>query len=175
MFFYGVNYSTGNRGQELQGFITGTGGNADGKGIGNTASAQLFSQTITHTLTYTKEFNDISLTALGGYEYYSTKYKSQSASVYQFDYNLSLANAIPVHYYDNMQDGKQANLTTSSSNDPTTELQSYFGRIQLGYGEVNILLQLLSVQMVQPNLVKIIVMASSLPFQENGISVTRIS
>ena len=133
MFFYGVNYSTGNRGQELQGFITGTGGNADGKGLANTASAQLFSQTITHTLTYTKDFNNISLTALGGYEYYSTKYKTQSASVYQFDYNLDLDNEIPVHYYDNMQDGKQANLTTSSSKDPTTELQSYFGRVQLGY------------------------------------------
>jgi hypothetical protein len=35
-FFYGVNYSTGERGQELQGFITGTGGNADGKGLANT-------------------------------------------------------------------------------------------------------------------------------------------
>ncbi len=133
LFFYGVNYSTGNRGQELQGFITGTGGNADGKGLANVGSAQLFSQTITHTLTYTKAFNDFNLTALGGYEYYSTSYKTQTTGVYQFDYNLSLDNFIPIHYYDNMQDGKQSNLTTSSNNDPTTDLQSYFARVQLSY------------------------------------------
>ena len=133
MLFYGVNYSTGNRGQEIQGWISGTGGNADGKGIANTASAQLFSQTLTHTLTYNKTINDFNLTALAGYEYYTTAYKGQSASVYQFDYNLNTANLIPIHYYDNMQDGKQSNLTTSSSNDPTSELQSYFSRVQLGY------------------------------------------
>ncbi|MFT4156192.1 SusC/RagA family TonB-linked outer membrane protein [Parafilimonas sp.] len=133
MFFYGVNYSSGTRGQELQGYITGTGGNADGAGLANTASAQLFSQTITHTLTFTKDFNDVSLTALAGYEYYATKYKWQASSVYQFDYNLDITDLVPIHYYDNMQDGEQANLTTSSSNDPTTELQSYFGRVQLGY------------------------------------------
>ena len=132
-FFYGMNYSTGTRGQELQGYIASTGGNADGKGLANTGSAQLFSQTITHTLTYTKQFNDVSLIALAGYEYYTTSYKSQSTSVYQFDYNLNLNNIVPIHYYDNMQDGKQSNLTTSSSIDPTTELQSYFGRVILGY------------------------------------------
>jgi iron complex outermembrane receptor protein len=32
-----------------------------------------------------------------------------------------------------MQDGKQANLTTSSSNDPTVDVQSYFTRVQLNY------------------------------------------
>ena len=57
MLFYGVNYSTGNRGQEMLGFISGTGGNADGKGLGSVANAQLFSQTITHTLTYSHTFN----------------------------------------------------------------------------------------------------------------------
>jgi iron complex outermembrane receptor protein len=93
----------------------------------------LFSQTITHTLTYSKQFDNLSLTALAGYEYYSTSYKSQSASVYQFDYNLDLTKLTPIHYYDNMQDGKQSNLTTTSSKDPTSELQSYFGRVILSY------------------------------------------
>src|SRR5262249_5029520 len=111
----------------------GTGGNADGKGLAQIGSAQLFSQTLTHTLTYTKTFGDLSLTALAGYEYYQTKFKSQNTSDYQFNYNLNLNNLTPIHYYDNMQDGKQANLLTSTSNDPTTELQSYFTRVQLSF------------------------------------------
>ena len=135
MFFYGVNYSTGNRSQELQGYITGTGGNADGKGLAQIGSAQLFSQTLTHTLTFTKSFNDFSLTALAGYEYYQTKYKSQNTGTYDFNYNLNLNNLTPIHYYDNLQDGKQANLFTNTYNDPTTELQSYFTRVQLSYGD----------------------------------------
>ncbi len=133
MMFYGLNYSSGVRGQEIQGWISGTGGNADGKGLAQTGNAQLFSQTITHTLTYNHSFNDLTLTALGGYEYYSTSYESQNASVYQFDYNLNTANLIPIHYYNNMQDGKQSNLTSGSSKDPTSELQSYFSRVQLSF------------------------------------------
>jgi len=130
---YGTNTSTGTRGMEIQGWITGTGGNADGKGLATTGDARLFSQTLSHTLTYNHKFNDLNLTALAGYEYGSTSYKTQNTSVYDFNYNLKTTNLIPVHYYDNMQDGKRANLTTSSSNDPSVELQSYFGRVQLNY------------------------------------------
>lgn len=132
-FFYGANYSKGNRGNELQGWITGTSSNSDGKGSANVGTAELFSQTLTHTLTFNKSFSEVDFTALAGYEYYSTSYKSQTTSVYDFNYNLNLANLIPVHYYDNMQDGKQSNLTTSSNIDPTNELQSYFARVQLSY------------------------------------------
>ncbi len=132
-FFYGVNYSSGNRKNELQGWITGTGGNADGKGLANVGSAELFSQTITHTLNYTKQFNAVNFTGLVGYEYWTTSYKSSSTGVYQFNYNLNVNNLIPVHYYDNMQDGKQGNLSTSSSHDPAVDIQSYFARVQANY------------------------------------------
>ena len=130
---YGANYGTGNRGAELQGWITGTGGNADGKGAAVVGNDQLFSENLTHTLTYNHKFNDLAFTALGGYEYYTTHFKAQGANTYQFDYNLKLSNLVPIHYYDNIQDGKQANLTAFSSNDPAVDIQSYFARVQFNY------------------------------------------
>ncbi len=130
---YGANQSTGVRNMELQGWITGTGGNADGKGEATVGNVELFSQTLSHTLTYTKSFSNLNFTALAGYEYGATSYKTKFTSVYGFNYNLKTSSLIPVHYYDNMQDGARANLTTSSSNDPAVELQSYFGRVQFNY------------------------------------------
>jgi TonB-linked SusC/RagA family outer membrane protein len=130
---YGANESIGERYNELQGWITGTGGNADGKGQATVGSSLLFSQTLSHTLTYSKQFSSFHFTGLAGYEYGSTSYKTKYTSVYGFNYNLKSNNLIPVHYYDNMQDGARANLTTSSSYDPSVELQSYFARVQLNY------------------------------------------
>lgn len=132
-FLYGVNSSTGLRDLELQGWITGTGGNADGKGLAAVGNVKLFSQTITHTLTFNKSFNDLNFTALAGYEYWTTSYRSKFSSVYDFDYNLNVNNLVPTHYYDNMQDGKQSNLATFSSNDPAVDIQSYFTRLQFNY------------------------------------------
>ena len=140
-FLYGANYSTGTRKNELLGWVSGTGGNnvPDATtGLGGEAAVggtQLFSQTLTHTLTYTKSFNDLNFVALGGYEYYTTSYKTQFTSTYGFDYNNNLSHLLPIHLYDNMQDGLQKNLTTNSSNDPTADLQSYFARVQFNYKE----------------------------------------
>ena len=131
---YGINKSTGNRGGELQGWISGTGGNADGKGQAIVGTAQLFTQTLSHTLTYTHKFtDDLNFTGLVGYEYNTTSWRTSSTSVYGFDYNLKANNLIPIHYYDNMQDGARANLSTFSSNDPTADIQSYFARVQLNF------------------------------------------
>jgi len=137
-FLYGLNYSTGTRGAELLGFVSGTGGNntpgTDGRGgEAYRGGAQLLSQTLTHTLTYTKEFNDFNFTALAGYEYWTSSFKTQSTSVYGFDYNNTVASLNGIHLYDNMQDGLQKNLGTSSTNDPTTDVQSYFARVQFNY------------------------------------------
>ena len=140
-FLYGANYSTGTRKEELMGWVGGTGGtnvpDTTGKG-GNAAvgQAQLFSQTITHTLTYTTKIHeDLNLTALAGYEYWTTSYKTQYNSIYGFDYNNVVTKLIPLHLYDNMQDGNLKNAFTYSSNDPTSDLQSYFARVQLNYKE----------------------------------------
>ncbi|HEY4111329.1 SusC/RagA family TonB-linked outer membrane protein [Puia sp.] len=131
---YGANYGTGNRGAEIQGWITGTGNTSvDGKGTAIQQNDQLFTQSLTHTLTYNHKFNDLAVTALGGYEYYTTHFKWQGMTGYGFDYNTKLSNLVPVHYYDNMQDVTAANLTAFAGNDPAVDLQSYFARVQLNY------------------------------------------
>jgi len=130
---YGANYGTGSRGAEIQGWISGTGSNADGKGVGIVQNTQLFSQSLTHTLTYTHKFNDLAFTGLAGYEYYTTKFKTQYSTGYDFNYNTNVNNLIPIHYYNNMQDSKQANMQTGAGQDPAVDLQSYFSRLQFSY------------------------------------------
>jgi TonB-dependent starch-binding outer membrane protein SusC len=132
---YGVNYGAGSRKTEVQGWIKGTNGDADDKGIGNIANSKLFSQTITHTLTYTTDITKgLSLNALGGFEYWKTAFEGNGTSTYDFDLNLNQAAITPnYHYYDNLGNGSQANLRTFSFKDPTVDLQSYFARAVLNY------------------------------------------
>jgi iron complex outermembrane receptor protein len=131
---YGLNYGTGNRKAELQGWIKGTGGNADGAGAAAVLNSYLFSQTLTHTLNFNKEITSkLNLNAVAGYEYWKTQWWGSATSVSGFDYNLSQTNRVAAHYYDNMDDGNKANLVTSSFRDPTVEIQSYFARAILNY------------------------------------------
>ncbi len=131
---YGVNYGSGTRNNQMLGWINGTGGNAPGKGQAFNGTSSLFSQTITHTLSYNKQITDkFNINAVAGYEYWMTNYRNQSTYVYQFDYNLTQTNQIGLKYYNNMQDGNQANLVTVSSVDPTVSLQSYFARAVLNF------------------------------------------
>lgn len=133
-FLYGVNYGVGDRKTEIQGWIKRIGGDAPDKGVAATANNKLFSQTVTHTLNFNKEIaNDLNLNALAGYEYWKTNYSSNLQYVYVFNYNLTEQERVPIHYYDNMQDGKQANLQANSFKDPTVEIQSYFARAILNY------------------------------------------
>ncbi|MCS3797900.1 SusC/RagA family TonB-linked outer membrane protein [Niastella sp. OAS944] len=133
-FVYGLNYGTGNRKGEIQGWIKGTGGNADGAGAAAVLNNNLFSQTLTHTLNFNKDIgDDFSINALAGYEYWKTEYWGSSTSVFGFDYNLQQTNRVANHYYDNMDDGKRANLNTGSFRDPIVEIQSYFARGVFNY------------------------------------------
>lgn len=131
---YGTNYGTGLRKFQLQGLIAATGGNADGKGQATVANAQLFSQTLTHTLTYNANLTDkLTMNLVGGYEYWTTKYQNQSTSVFGFNWNIPAGQTLPFPYYNNLQSGNQANLRTSSYVDPSVELQSYFARGSFNY------------------------------------------
>ncbi len=51
----GLNYGRGDRKAEIQGWIKGTGGNADGKGVAGVFNRYLSSQTITHTLNFNRD------------------------------------------------------------------------------------------------------------------------
>ncbi len=132
---YGANYSTGGRKQEFQGWISGTSSDIDGNGIANIGNTTLFSQTVTHTLNYTKKVSsNFSLNALAGYEYWKTTYQGNQTSVYGFDLNKDQASLLPdYHYYDNIQAGNQGNLRTASFKDPSVELQSFFARAVLNF------------------------------------------
>jgi TonB-linked SusC/RagA family outer membrane protein len=131
---YGANYGTGNRDFQIQGLIAATGGNADGKGEATIAGAQLFSQTITHTLTYNANITDkLKFNVVGGYEYWTTSYKNQSTSVFGFNWNVPGGQLLNFPYYNNIQSGNQLNLRASSYVDPSVELQSYFGRGVFNY------------------------------------------
>jgi TonB-linked SusC/RagA family outer membrane protein len=134
---YGVNYGAGLRWQELQGWIKGTGGSIDANGAGARADAELFSQTLTHTLQYNKQITQaFNLSALVGYEYWATRYKGGGTFGIGYDLNLNQASITPnYHYYDNLADAKQGNLATYSFNDPTVDLQSYFGRVVGNYND----------------------------------------
>jgi TonB-linked SusC/RagA family outer membrane protein len=130
---FGVNYGTGTRQQEVQGWIVALGNPVGGSANYNTA--QLFSQTVTHTLNYVKQITpDLNLNAVAGYEYWRTKWQGSFNFASQFNLNQSQLNLTPnYHYYDNLQGGNPGNRSTSSFKDPSVELQSYFARAVLNY------------------------------------------
>jgi TonB-linked SusC/RagA family outer membrane protein len=132
---FGVNYSTGNRKAELQGWITALGAPTGGSGA--VLSSQLFSRTITHTLTYNKKITQkLNLNALAGYEYWATTYQGNGTFGSNFNLNQSQANITPhYHYYDNLQGSSQGNLGTFGFKDPSVEIQSYFARTVFNYND----------------------------------------
>lgn len=137
---YGMNYGVGNRKTELQGWIKATGGNGEAKGEAAVGHQTLSSSTLTHTLNFNKKISsDFTLNAIVGYEYWRSNLSGNLQYVYDFNYNLDQTKLINLHYYDNMQDGRQANLVTSSFKEPVVEIQSYFARGILNYKDRYIL------------------------------------
>lgn len=135
---YSINYSTGNRRTAVEGGINlntfGTNANPpSGLGWANIGQNELTTQQITHTLTYNKKINeDLHLNALIGYEY--MKFNSKGAYMNGLgpaqaggfgNYGLNLTDYI--------QFSNAAGRNITSFADPTSELQSYFGRVTLNY------------------------------------------
>lgn len=131
----GLNYGTGNRKQEIQGWIVALGNPVGGSA--NTANSELFTETITHTLNYIKQVTPkLNLNGIVGYEYWKTVFQGSGIFASKFDLNQSQSNITPgYHYYNNMQGGDPGNRGTFSFKDPSVELQSYFGRAVLNYDD----------------------------------------
>jgi TonB-linked SusC/RagA family outer membrane protein len=133
--FFGLNYGTGTRKQEIQGWIVALGNPVGGSA--NNAQSQIFSSTVTHTLNYVKQITtSLNLNALAGYEYWKTVFQGSGIFGSRFDLNQSQTAITPrYHYYNNIQGGDPGNRQTYSFKDPSVELQSYFARVVLNYSD----------------------------------------
>jgi TonB-dependent starch-binding outer membrane protein SusC len=132
---FGINYSTGNRKAEIQGWLKSLGNPAGGAAA--VLNNQLFSSLITHTLSYNKKISQkLNLSALAGYEYWKTVFQGTGTFGSNFNLNQSQSNLTPnYHYYDNIQGSSQGNLGTFGFKDPTVEIQSYFARAIFNYSD----------------------------------------
>jgi iron complex outermembrane receptor protein len=84
-------------------------------------------------LTYHTNLTDnLSLEALAGFEYWKSDYKNSSTEAQGFNFNLNELHLINAQYTDVMQNAKTV-LNTNVFKDITTEVQSYFARVNLNY------------------------------------------
>ncbi|MEO6813038.1 MAG: SusC/RagA family TonB-linked outer membrane protein [Ginsengibacter sp.] len=131
-FLYAINHSAGKRNTNVAGFLAGYPG-ITGLGFGAISDQILTSQTFTHTLNYqTKLSDNLNFSALAGYEYWKSDFSNSSFTASGFNTNLDQMNEVPFLYTSIMADGNVQNLP-STYVDPTTELQSYFGRVNFNY------------------------------------------
>lgn len=129
-FLYAINHGTGTRNTAIDGWVNGIQG-VSGSGFGAVSTATLTSQTFTHTLTYHADLtSQLKLDAVGGYEYYKTDYSNSTFSGSGFNTNLDQATRTNVLYSSFLVNAQKVN-PASQSVDPTAELQSVFGRVNL--------------------------------------------
>jgi len=129
---YSINQSDGSRYTNVYGWLGGFSG-LSGQGFGSSASASLTSQILTHTLNYhTTLGTDLNLEALAGFEYWKSNYSNNAFSALGFNFNQNEKQLINSKYTDNLQNGV-TQFPPSIFRDITTEVQSYFGRVNLNY------------------------------------------
>ena len=96
-----------------------------GRGYASVNDLSTNNMLIENTLTYNKAFSDnFNLTGLLGYSYQKLDRSGNEMSGRDFEYNQ-------VSYINQMQSISQANRNIYSFKNPTTELQSFFGRVNL--------------------------------------------
>ena len=120
---YSVNHQVGQRRASLNSSI-----NIDqvlGVGIAAYNSAELNTQLFNNTLTYSKQFSNAwNLSAMVGYEYQKFAYSGVGIGAKGFPTDA-------VGYTNIFQSVTQVNTNISSFVNPSSELQSYFGRVTL--------------------------------------------
>jgi TonB-linked SusC/RagA family outer membrane protein len=133
-FLYSINESSGTRATNLDGFPQGI-SPITGQGIGINSTAELISQVTDNTLDYhTNLGKSLAFEALAGYEYWRSDFNNSNYSALGFDFNNSQANLLSQKYTDNLQDGNAQNLPTTFK-DITTEVQSYFARVNFNWSD----------------------------------------
>lgn len=124
-FLYSLNYGIGNRKAELKNWINID--NVVGRGFASTATNKSTSHVLAHTLNYNKQFNDLSLNALAGYEFRRDDYTGTGMS------GLGFVDYPGLHYYDYIQNLATADRSIYSFANPLAEVQSYFARAVFNY------------------------------------------
>ncbi|MBY0482097.1 MAG: SusC/RagA family TonB-linked outer membrane protein [Chitinophagaceae bacterium] len=125
-FNISLNNQTGVRRATEAPFITIPG--VEGRGYGFYANSELTSEVLQHTLNYNKKIsNSLNLSALLGYEYQKFSYRGAGISAQDFTVQND------VSYTSILQNSSAASRSIYSWNDPSSELQSYFGRLVLNY------------------------------------------
>lgn len=128
-FLYAINNSTGTRYTNIDGWLAGVQG-VSGSGVGAIGNASLSSQTFTHTLSYLTDFtSNLKFDALAGYEYWVTNYSDQTILGEGFDINNTLGTRVGIKNTSQLLDASTVFPTIANPNDPTVEIQSYFGRV----------------------------------------------
>ncbi len=131
-----VNYSTGIRRASTRSTLNLQGIQPSGDFLGGYASysnTELVTQQFTNTLNFNKEIaTKLNVNAVIGYEYSNFINKSAVNTATGF-------GNLPLDYTDAFESTLKANRTFVTSNDPTTELQSYFARGIFNYDNKYIL------------------------------------
>ncbi|WP_245957428.1 SusC/RagA family TonB-linked outer membrane protein [Chitinophaga flava] len=124
---YSINHQVGKRESQVASFINIAGINKQGQAYYGNAelTTQLFNNTLSFNKQLTSAFN---LSAMVGQEYQKFDYSGMGLG----------ANGFPtyaVKYTDILQAPSQANTSISSFRNPSSELQSFFGRVTLNFYE----------------------------------------
>ena len=124
-FIYSVNLQTGVLREQINRLLNNQG--VENRGAATVANGEQTNIQVTNTLNYTKQItSDFNLNAVIGQEY--LKYDSRS--------NFETAQDFPnvgLNYYDFLQYSTQGSRGVASYANPTTELQSFFGRAIINY------------------------------------------
>jgi len=131
-FLYSVNQSDGGRRTNVDGFLPGV-NPISGAGLGLISGASLTSQVLDHTLNFTTNLNeDLSFSALAGFEYLKSNFSNNSVGGQGFNFNLDQANLLNAQYTDILGNALTV-LQPGTFKDITTEIQSYFARVNFNY------------------------------------------
>ncbi|MGB8190718.1 MAG: SusC/RagA family TonB-linked outer membrane protein, partial [Chitinophagaceae bacterium] len=124
-FLFSVNYGIGNRRASILSWLNLTG--IEGRGAAFVGNQERTTQQYTHTLNYTKQINpSLNINALAGYEYQKFNYRGYGMNAQDFQTQ-------DLDYTYIFQNTSQESRGLFSFIDPTSELQSYFGRIGLNF------------------------------------------
>ncbi len=131
-FQFSINYSTGEaRFSRNQNINLGATSTYTGVGAAGVAQSERSNSQYTHTLTFNKDIaNELNLTALAGYEYLKFVSKGNGIST---NGSTTGYGQYGLDYTDYLQFSDPSSRGVYSYNSPTTELQSYFGRVQFNY------------------------------------------